>query len=147
MKILIVEDTREVADVLRTFFSREVPTAEIQIIDTESAFIRDFPAIVANPPALAVIDVMLRWDNSGSQRVPTSGEFYEAGFRIVEALASRAGTKSVPVILTSGAGLDYMREQLIGRRANIFFLEKPGTCAGRENSSAVCSPHLPRAMS
>lgn len=125
MNILVVEDDPQVAVLLDTFLGREFPAAEIQMIDTESDFIRRFPEIVASPPVFALVDVMLRWDNSSSESPAVPHDSYRGGFRVVDAFASRPETESVPIILQSGAGLDYMREQLSSPPANVFFLSKP----------------------
>ena len=123
MKILIVEDEPHIATGLEVFLSLEFPGAEIETLTSESAFLCSLPEIVAKPPDFAVVDLMLAWGDSTPTAMDRSP--YQGGVRIIDDLASRAETKSVPIILLSAAGHEHIRDQLRNPRPNVFLFSKP----------------------
>ncbi len=92
--------------------------AEVQAKSTESEFRRDFDQIAANPPQVAVLDVMVRWANptrdveSEPIEIPKTPEI--AGLRCAELLRDDPRTQRVKVILYSVLGPEDIGEQFPG---------------------------------
>jgi DNA-binding NarL/FixJ family response regulator len=103
MNILIVEDDYLQFEFMARDLSAQFPGVTIESVDTESEFRRRIPTIRANPPNLVIMDVLLRWANPGEEPVgdPAKGDFYSAGIRCQELLASFEETKHIPVIFYS----------------------------------------------
>lgn len=106
--ILLVEDeymeVQDLTEVLRDRF----PSFEIETIETECEFRTALDRIAASPPAAAVIDLMLPWQEPtpDDSRVPMPLDVAEeggerAGLRCQRLMAERVGTGKVPVILYS----------------------------------------------
>lgn len=103
-RLLVVEEVFTEAEEVCHALKRGFPTREIKIIPTESEFHADFERIVADPPALIVIDVMLRWENPKPKKTPRPPDVARegsrrAGIRIQRMLAKRSETRNIPVIL------------------------------------------------
>ena len=82
--------------------------AEVQAKSTESEFRRDFDQIAANPPQVAVLDVMVRWANPTRDAEPEPIEIPKtpeiAGLRCAQLLRDDPRTQRVKVILYSVLG-------------------------------------------
>ena len=103
MKILIVEDDYLQLEFIARDLSGQFPGVAIESIETESEFRKRMPAIRANPPNLVIMDVLLRWANIDEEPSikDVDGDFYSAGIRCHELLASFEETKDVPFIFYS----------------------------------------------
>jgi CheY-like chemotaxis protein len=96
--IVLVEDEGLTLAWMYNEFRQAFANAEIQTYRTESAFLKAVPAFARNPPALIVMDVMLRWNDQEAPSFPPPGEGYRAGLRCQRALEQHEGTKRVPMI-------------------------------------------------
>jgi hypothetical protein len=104
MNICLVEDDYLQADWISAQISKRFKTANVQIIKTEQKFRAEFQKLVQSPPAVFVIDVMLRWtDPSPTMESPPKdvqvNGFYRAGVRCAKMLAANPKTKKSRVIL------------------------------------------------
>src|ERR1035441_4558333 len=60
LRILLLEDDHMQREDIRQALVKELG-AQVEIKTTESEFRRNFEVIAANPPDVAVLDVMVRW--------------------------------------------------------------------------------------
>lgn len=102
MRIVLVEDDSTQAGLISDVLRSEFPTYQIDSIATESDFLASVEGFAADPPALIVMDVMLRWCDV-SENMPPIPEDYQgfgrAGVRCCDALRQNPGTRSIPVIV------------------------------------------------
>jgi CheY-like chemotaxis protein len=101
--IVIVEDDPEQADFVKEKILRRLPRYDVQIVETESEFLERLPVLLQSPPAVAAIDIILRWSNPDKipQRTPEveAGTIREAGLRCEQLLRKSPVTARIPVIL------------------------------------------------
>lgn len=118
LKILMVEDDPVQIEVMEEALRRGLKEARIDLIRTEHEFCSRLEKIAANPPDVAVIDVMLRWtDPSPDLPKPppevVAGGHYKAGVRCQALLGSRPDTRKIPVILYTVLEQDDFKEHPI----------------------------------
>jgi CheY-like chemotaxis protein len=104
IRILSVEDDPLQAEWIRDTIEGAISGAEVECIENEQEFCKRLDDIAKEPPAVILMDVMLRWTNPAPRINPPppdvrDGGFYRAGLRCQRLLALRESTKSVPVIL------------------------------------------------
>jgi DNA-binding NarL/FixJ family response regulator len=96
LRILLLEDDHMQREDIRQALIQELG-AQVETKTTESEFRQDFEAITANPPDVAVLDVMVRW--AGPSRVmPVAPDEVtrnpeQAGLRCARLLRSFAATE------------------------------------------------------
>lgn len=105
MDILIVEDDHVQSEELKRSLSKVFRGTKIRTISSESGFLSAFSTIIADPPDIAILDVMLRWAMPGESVAGREnlqpGNPMLAGVRCLELLQANEFTRRVPVILTS----------------------------------------------
>lgn len=113
-RILLVEDNQVIGEAI---FSRLSTLGTVAWLISESDFLREWDNIIAEPPHVAVVDVMLRWDYPRPDRQPMEKDqdaLYTAGIRCAQKLQSVPQTEHVPVILYTVIGkgelLDHLRD-------------------------------------
>lgn len=128
MRILLVEDDPVQAEWIRMNLAR-VFGSEIERIYTESQFQASLSKIVARPPHIVIMDVMLSWAET-SKSIPAmpddvrqDGE-YRAGLRCQELLGKSDGTRQVPVVLYSVQNVTDLGSDLDEMPENVLYLPK-----------------------
>lgn len=101
--ISVEDDPLQAAWIKQTIEEKINGTLVIQIA-TESEFVKKLPEIVANPPTLILLDVMLRWAEPSPntpERPPDvkEGGMRRAGFRCWIRLSEDPESRDVPVVL------------------------------------------------
>lgn len=96
MKILIVEDDNLQSPWLIRTLKEAFIGCEVALCETEFGFQSRFQAMVANPPDLVTMDIMLRWDDHGFD---TPDGPYRAGFRCIEMMRREPKLREVPVVI------------------------------------------------
>jgi hypothetical protein len=101
-RIILLEDdylqSGWIVPVLKKGTSRAV-----QLAETESEFYSLLPSMVKNPPALIILDVLVRWNNFRDtdppipEKVQKEG-FYFAGFRCRDLVKSFPELRDVPIM-------------------------------------------------
>lgn len=82
--LLLVEDDHLQAQLfLASLQERLALGYQFQVCPTESDFLRQLPGYIAQPPALAIVDIMVRWGDAPN---PNQAAFDHAGFRCADAL-------------------------------------------------------------
>jgi CheY-like chemotaxis protein len=128
MRVVIVEDDYQQAELVTSWLRKAWPRIEVERIETELEFRKRLPALSARPPNVFIIDVMLRWaDPSPDMEEPPSEilneGFYRAGLRCVKLLRQDAGTSRVPVILQSALSASALTG-LLEASPDVVFIEK-----------------------
>lgn len=131
MNIILIEDDYLQANWLSEQLSEAFQEATVEIIKTEHHFLRRVESIVANPPDIFIIDVMLKWTNPAPEMPPQPPKveeegFYRAGFRCQEKLQKYAKTRDVPVIFYTILGEKDLEEELEKVSENVLHLQKQG---------------------
>jgi CheY-like chemotaxis protein len=111
LNILLVEDDHIQRDDIRSAIEQEMQ-GTVTMLSCEWDFLRKFEEIAANPPDLAVLDVMLRWQtpSRNPDPEPAGNPRESAGLRCATRLRSDERTQGVKVILYSV----FPRESLAG---------------------------------
>lgn len=126
MKILLVEDNIPFAEDLVDLLQRRF--GDVLWLQSESDFRLSFERISQAPPAVAVIDVMLKWDvprREGIRPKPDDvTDMYRAGIRCSLLLASNARTSAIPIILYTSVDRSDMESELADLPPNVRWLEK-----------------------
>jgi len=102
MWILLVEDDAKQAELIEKALQEAFPDVEVRHYSTESQFRESLPRLVEHPPALIVMDVMLRWCDAGPDMPLQPREcedFSMAGVRCCRLLKSNPKTRNVPVVV------------------------------------------------
>ncbi len=103
LRVLLVEDDHFQRENVRQAIENAIK-AEVETKSTEWEFQRDFEAIAANPPHVAVLDIMLRWANPAADMPippPDVTSSSEAGLRCASRLLNDLRTREVKVLLYS----------------------------------------------
>lgn len=104
LRILLLEDDYMQRDDIREALTKALG-AQVDTITTESEFQHDFDAIAGNPPDVAVLDVMVRWESPSRNMFAPSDEVTknpdQGGLRCARQLLDAASTKAVKIILYS----------------------------------------------
>ena len=112
--ILMVEDDPDQAETVCSWLARGFPRHKIYLVETEFEFCRQLEEFAARPPAVAVIDVILRWSDPMDPIPPrppevAAGGIQKAGLRCELRLRNSSATAHVPVVfytVTNGVYLD-----------------------------------------
>lgn len=107
MKIVIVEDDHLQAQDLQAALRREFEAGfEVELVRTEHSFYSRLDLWAVEPPALFILDAMVRWtDPAPPDEMPPmpddvrEGGFYRAGIRCWRRLTAQPILQEVPVIL------------------------------------------------
>ena len=104
LRVLLLEDDHMQREDIRQALVKALG-AQVEAKTTEWEFQHDFDAIVANPPDVAVLDVMVRWA-SPSRNMPDAPDEVtknpeKAGLRCARRLRQAPSTKAVKIILYS----------------------------------------------
>ena len=102
MRILIVEDNRSHADLLSDGLTK-IRDGDVVRLRSEREFLEAWEMIEKEPPHVALIDVMLRWDIPRPDPIspPEGGDIYDAGIRCMRKMKESEKTAHVPIILYS----------------------------------------------
>lgn len=103
MKILVVEDDHLQVEWIGQNLQKQFPAAQVEAIRTELAFREKLREIVARPPDIVIMDVMLRWTDPSSSVADAPEDVkkegvYKAGLRCKKLLAEK-GARQIPVLL------------------------------------------------
>src|SRR5260370_927333 len=99
IEIVLVEDDEPMLSWMYNEFHRAFRGVRIDTHQTEASFRKAIPRLVEHPPALIVMDVMLRWSDTPEQDpLPRNLDGYRAGFRCRELLSKYRSTRGVPMI-------------------------------------------------
>lgn len=99
-RILLLEDDNLQAQLVKMTIEQEINSAEVEIISTELAFRTKMDDIVAHPPDVIVLDVMVRWRRpSREKQEKAPGEYFRAGIRCWTLLKER-GVASAVIVYT-----------------------------------------------
>ena len=84
--------------------AKEFPSAHVEWLKTESSFRDSLEQLIANPPDLTIMDIMLRWADPAPEMPEAPEEvkkegFYRAGIRCQDLLSSHRETADLPVLL------------------------------------------------
>jgi CheY-like chemotaxis protein len=91
----------------------------------ESEFQRDFEAIAADSPDVAVLDIMLRWASpSRSGAAPPTETPYHAGLRCARRLAADPRTQGVKIVLYSVLPKEEFADAMLPDHA-LFVVKEP----------------------
>ena len=87
MNIVLVEDDHYEREDIKAAIREQFPTAVVQTIRTESAFMKALNTFVQRPD-IFLIDIMLRWTDPSPDITmpPPNCSFLDAGFRCAEEL-------------------------------------------------------------
>jgi hypothetical protein len=103
MRIAVVEDIEQQADWLCNALDKRYPAYALQRVRTESEFRGSIEGLRLDPPALAIIDMMLRWSDPAPKMPAAPAEVNDdgrrAGLRCVKLLREDARTAGVPIII------------------------------------------------
>jgi CheY-like chemotaxis protein len=129
VRILLVEDDHLQADLIRDVLIERWPHSRVDLISTESEFRRSLDSLRENQPDIAIIDVMLRWENPRLDLAPTPKEIlasgcFRAGFRCAELLLAEPETEEVPVLLYSVLERGELGAEIADLPPNVHFLSK-----------------------
>jgi predicted nucleotide-binding protein len=132
LRILLVEDTSsmlaEAEHQLRGAFSE----LQLEVITCESDFRDALPRIVADPPSLFIIDMILRWT---TPRVPMPARPsdamtpFRAGARCIRSLLDKPETDTVPILIHSVLEPAEITE-LSGLPDHVMYVRKGSDLAG-----------------
>src|SRR5215213_772368 len=106
MKVVIVEDDYQQAELITSWLLERWPQLDIQRIGTEAAFRSLLSDPSFQPPNIFIIDIMLRWaDPSPDIEVPPDEVIvegpYRAGLRCVDLIRKTVATSHIPSVLYS----------------------------------------------
>lgn len=101
---VIVEDDHLQRGPLEDHLRAAFPGAQVTTLGSEHQFRECLPQLVASPPDLVLMDVMLRWalPSPNAPTPPadvTEGGYYRAGLRCANLLLADERSRSVPVVL------------------------------------------------
>ncbi len=128
-RIVIVEDDPLAAARIEDALAIKVRRVEVVRIATELEFRKKFTDLVQNPPALLVVDIMLRWTDPAPdyERPPNDVReqgYYRAGFRCVESALGSPLLALVPVVLYSVLDQVDIEDELKAMPTHIRFVNK-----------------------
>jgi len=106
MKIVIVEDDFLQAGNMRGWLTEAWPSAEVVLLETESAFRQAVPLFEQSPPDIFIMDVMLRWADPGPDMIAAPEDvhadgYHRAGMRCAENILATECLNTVPIVLYS----------------------------------------------
>jgi DNA-binding response OmpR family regulator len=102
-RVLILEDDAQQRRDLQSLVEQEFH-AEVQTQASEFEFRRNLESIAANPPQLAILDVMVKWTKPSREAPPIPADAKQpetAGVRCARMLRDNVKTQNVKVILYS----------------------------------------------
>jgi DNA-binding NarL/FixJ family response regulator len=124
MRFLMVEDNRSYGDMLYDSLSK---IGDVSWLVSERAFHDDFDLMKAEPPDVAVIDSMLRWDyprRPGEQPEHVETDLYTAGIRCAQRLWDTKETHHVPVVLYTVIDVQDLLNKVAELPPNITYIPK-----------------------
>jgi predicted nucleotide-binding protein len=129
MNIILVEDEAEQSQTSKTEIEQRFPGSNVQVIETESEFLRSLPEFQRCPPALFIFDMMLPWSSIDSYEKAGSPLGYPktAGLRCAKAVLANKATAQVPMIVHSVLSVAEIRPELGTVPPNLAILEKRAT--------------------
>jgi hypothetical protein len=106
MNMLVIEDDYLQANWIQENLLKAFPGSKIEHIATELDFRSKIDSLVKHPPAVIIMDVMLRWTDPSPDMTPPPedvirGKFHRAGVRCKKLLLEHNATKDIPLILYS----------------------------------------------
>lgn len=107
-RILLLEDDYLQREAVKAALEQEFD-AEVQALSCEKEFRDRFDSVAEQPPSVAVLDRMLRWQSASREEPAQPADAVDpdkAGIRCAAMFGSDARTKNVPVILYSVLGQD-----------------------------------------
>jgi DNA-binding NarL/FixJ family response regulator len=124
LKILLVEDDHLQCSYIRQALADSFD-AIVETKTCELEFQRDFEAIAADSPDVAVLDIMLRWasPSRGGSEPPTETP-YHAGLRCARKLAADLRTQGVKIVLYSVLPKEEFPNSMLPDRA-VFVVKEP----------------------
>ncbi|MSQ48187.1 MAG: response regulator [Deltaproteobacteria bacterium] len=127
MKILLVEDDTLQAERIRELLEKRF--RHVDVIRDEREFCSRLDELVANPPDVAVIDVMLPWGRYDPQhalppREVQEGGYQRAGIRCVKRLLQREETRNITIIIYSMLEREDLTRELEELPPQVCFLTK-----------------------
>lgn len=126
IRIVLVEDEYSQAESVSGWLVERWPSAQVDVISTESDFRRNLPDLSASSPDIFIIDVMLRWEDPRPDPDPRPAEVTDpqgAGFRCVKLLQNTL-SKDVPVVLYSVLERPDVSADISSLPSSVRFLEK-----------------------
>ena len=132
-RILLIEDNVSFGAMI---YDDLVQIGKTSWMNSESDFQKYWTFIEAEPPDLAVVDVMLAWTHPIKDDTDTSSPeddfLYPAGLRCAEKFASNEQTRHVRIIFYTVVPQSDVKERLAELRRqlpNIVYLQKPSDLA------------------
>ena len=142
---VIVEDDvsqlRSIAEGITAAF----PGAYVILFDCEGAFHQHFDAIVASPPDVFIIDMIVRWSDlpvsSPLAKAPSGLSSYRAGRRIYEMISGHPHLAHLPVIIYSTLEPERYEDEFTLKPDNLMLVAKTNPL-----KPLLCSllPNIPR---
>ncbi len=104
MDIILVEDDHNQAEWMIQALKKRLPKANLRLIKTEHDFMDAIDEFEREPPAVIVLDIMLRWADAAPLMPEPPEEVvrnkhYRAGIRCVRELQGRKAAKNIPIVL------------------------------------------------
>ena len=126
---VVVEEVYSEAEEIIQALKKNFPKRKVRLIEHEAGFRANLDRLAAEPPALIVLDVMLRWEKTRPNRTPrpvdVAAEGYRrAGIRCQRLLAARPETEHVPVILFTQLQEEDLKDSLTSAPNHIRYLAK-----------------------
>jgi len=125
-RILIVEDDAQQLNLIEEELSFAFQNTKIEHIRTESEFYSKLDEIVAAPPDLILMDMMLRWTvPAPPEEMPPMPEevaeegYYRAGIRCAKKLLEQKPNKEIPLLVFTVLHQDDIDEDLNDSEASI----------------------------
>lgn len=125
MRILILEDNRTHADLLTDGLAK-IREADVVRLRSELEFLQVWQMIEKEPPHVALIDVMLRWDipRPDPTAPPPGHDIYNAGIRCMRKLKESEKTAHVPIILYSVVSQSDIEHHIQKLPEGVTYMEK-----------------------
>lgn len=127
MNIAIVEDDVTLASTFAAELGRDVPEVACDFVATESEFRRKLSDWEASPPALFVLDVMLRWSSPSPTMPPVPSDAhdpYRAGFRCLNLLLTSTKLCRTPVIMHTVLDRTDIEDEMRKVPSHVIFVRK-----------------------
>lgn len=143
-RILLVEDNQVIGE---TIFTRLSSLGTVGWLISERDFLGESDTLLREPPDVAVIDVMLRWDYARPDRQPMAKDqdLYTAGIRCAKKLQNTPETAHVPVILYTVIGKGELQDHLRELPDVIYLQKEPELTPLVEMVKKVTTPARSRA--
>lgn len=129
VSVVIVEDDVNLAAVIANYFGNIFNNVEVEIIHTETDFIKSFDTYEIKPPDIFIMDMIFPWSkdeacNNDSGQAEQRNQFF-AGFRCLDLLRGNKKTSSTPVVICSTLGEKEIRREINDLPIYWVILRKP----------------------